>query len=217
MPTQSIDERFSAADVFIHNAMVAPDIREAFARAGRDEAYFQEGQTLLTNARRLHERQQAEYGDQYEATDDLYEARNAADDAYMRHMQLARIAFTDDPSAQKALLLTGRRKGSHAGWIDQATTFYNNLLESDEMKARITSFGVSPTELEATQTAVGRVAELRRIQLNRTGEAQEATRHRDAALDVLAGWMSENKALARVLMADQPQQLEKLGMLARSD
>lgn len=53
-------------------------------------------------------------------------------------------------------------------------------------------------------------------QKKETGEAQEATGIRDNALDKLAHWLSDFRAVAKVALDDSPQQLEKLGILART-
>lgn len=53
-------------------------------------------------------------------------------------------------------------------------------------------------------------------QKNETGEAQAATQARDKKLDELAKWVSDLRAVAKVALADDPQQLEKLGILART-
>jgi anion-transporting ArsA/GET3 family ATPase len=53
-------------------------------------------------------------------------------------------------------------------------------------------------------------------QAKETGEAQEATKIRDKALDELAVYVSNLWAIVKVALSDSPQQLEKLGILARS-
>ena len=52
--------------------------------------------------------------------------------AYMRTLKVARIAMVGNLKAEEALLLRGRRKDGLAEWLDQATTFYTNLLHDAE-------------------------------------------------------------------------------------
>lgn len=216
MPTQPINQQLSSADTFIENAMQVAAIRDLFATIGRDADYFQEGRALLEEARALHNRQQAEYGDQYEATNVVYAQREEVHEAYMLHVRLARIAFRGDLSAQGALQLNGERQRAVAAWLDQTLTFYENVLKAEELADRMTAFGVTDAALRETYAAVQEVAAARREQQRQKGEAQQATEKRDEALDRLAAWMGENQALARVLLIDDPQQLEKLGILAPS-
>lgn len=52
-------------------------------------------------------------------------------------------------------------------------------------------------------------------QLKETGEAQAATEARDKALDALMDWMSDFRAIAKLALAGDPQQLEMLGIVTR--
>ena len=211
-----IDRQLNEAEVFIGNAMDVPEIRAAFARANRDDAYFQEGQDLLEAARRLTQKQVDEYGDQYKATVALEAAREKAGDIYMRHLQMARLLFRNDSDAQKDLLMYGRRRQALPAWMEQARTFYENLLASPLFIDRMEAFGVGEDELRAGHALVKEVAEAQRTQNEEESEAQEATLRRDEALDALAEWMVLSRGLAPLLLADQPQKLEALGILMRS-
>ena len=48
------------------------------------------------------------------------------------------------------------------------------------------------------------------------GEAQAATKRRDAALDAMQDWLSDYLAIAKVALEEEPQLLEGLGVLQRS-
>jgi hypothetical protein len=48
------------------------------------------------------------------------------------------------------------------------------------------------------------------------GNAQAATKARDAAVAELNTWMRNARPIARIAVAEQPQLLEKLGILVRS-
>lgn len=216
MATPSIDQQLSEAEVFIGNGRVVPEIQQAFEAARHGAGYFEEGQHLLDAARQLHQTQHAEYGDQHAATQALARLREEADRRYRRHLGLARLAFQDDVDANRALHLSGKRGRSYAKWVDQTARFYDNLLANTAFLAEMERFGVMADDLEAVRQAVDRVVQARRDQDNEAGEAQIATERRDEALDALADWMSRSKTLARILLADDPQQLERLGILARS-
>ena len=216
MATPKISEVLEEAGTFIQNAQADADITAAFAGVGKDASFFEDGQARLDEARRLHRKQEREYGDQYAATDTLYEKQEALHGTYVRHLTLARIALEDDTDAQTTLKLPGRRRRTILGWIDQVQAFYDNLAENEDWQAAMATYNITPDDLQAGRAELEEVVQARRTQERETGEAQQATDARDEALDHLDAWMSEARTLARLVMLDQPQKLEELGMLARS-
>lgn len=59
---------------------------------------------------------------------------------------------------------------------------------------------------------VASLVDARQQQMQRKGEAQDATEKRDEALRAMDVWMSDFKAAARVALKDHPQWLEMLGI-----
>ena len=241
MRNRDIESIIENARFFLQNVQETPAIQQRFAAAGRDAAYFQQGQTHLDDTERLNQQQEDEYGDQYAATDALHQSRETAHDTYMGHLGLARIAFEEDPDALHALRLNGRRKQALPAWLAQAGTFYDGLLEDGSAPAdgstpddgtttdgtttptgqpaarrqAMAAFGVTQQELEAGRDEVDAVAQARSEREQEAAEAQRATETRDAALDRLEDFVGQNRRLARVLFRKDPQHLEALGLTAR--
>ena len=239
MPNHDIESILENARLFLQNVQQTPAIQQRFAAAGRDAAYFQQGQAYLDEVERLNQQQDDEYGDQYTATDTLHQKREVAHDTYMGHLGLARIAFEDDPDAQQALRLNGSRKQALPAWLAQASAFYDGLLTddtpdgppsqedrtgggttatTDQPAARrqaLAVFGVTRQELEAGRDEVDAVARVRQEREQEAAQAQRVTEERDAALDRLEDFVGQNRRLARVLFRRDPQHLEALGLTAR--
>jgi hypothetical protein len=210
-PKLTIAERLLAAQVAIENALGDADIRAALSAFGYDEARLRAGKALYEEAVALANRQKAEYGDQYGGTDAVKSAWAEADRAYRVALQVARVAFKGYPKAHAALMLDGERKRSLPGWLEQAAAFYANLLGDADLLARMGNFGYTSAKLEAEHALVQAVAAANLAQEKEKGEAQDATRQRDARLDELDAWMADFKAIAQAAMAENPEWLEKLG------
>ena len=86
----------------------------------------------------------------------------------------------------------------NGSWLAQAHQFYTNALADAAVLAALGRFGISQEKLVAGQAQVDAVAGLAAAQKKETGEAQQATQTRDAALE------------------ENPQWLEKMGILARA-
>ena len=212
MSDTPIHEQLKQADDFVQNALATPDILDAFAEIRHGRPYLEEGQSLAERARRLHQHQQKEYGEQYAATDGLYEARRKAHALYDRHMKLARVAFRSNREALQALNLEGRRHRALTPWIGQVFDFYDSLLEHTSWQVQMSAFGVTTEDLEAGRAAIQAAYEASRHRNREREEAQEATTARDEALEALDDWMDTSRQLARVVLTDRPQMLESLGI-----
>jgi hypothetical protein len=162
----------------------------------------------LAAAKDSANQQKVEYGEQYEATQAVQEAWDAAKAAYGPTLALARIGLKKDTAAQTALALTGKRKDSLSGWIDQATTFYCNLLANAGWVAELAKFNRDQAALAAEQAVIQALVDANLTQEKEKGESQEATRARDAKLDELYDWYGDYRDVAVVALDGHPEWIE---------
>lgn len=207
-----MDERLLAAQLAVENALNDVEILAELSLFGYDEAKLTVGRTLCQEAQTLVNQQKVEYGEQYEATEELKAAREEANKAYMRTLKVARIALRGNTKARTALLLGGARKKSLSGWLKQAQTFYANLLADANLVTQMGNFGYDQAKLAAEQALVQAVVSLDQVQQKEIGEAREATKLRDAKLDEMDSWMVDLIDIARIALEDNPEKLAKLGI-----
>jgi hypothetical protein len=214
MPNSShtIDNRLSRARLAIDNAMSDEAIKAALLPYGYDDTRLQEGKTLYDNTMTLQRTQEKEYGEQYDATAEFNKLFDDADLAYRDVIKIARIALRDKPGAWQALDLNGRRKNTIAGWLKQAQQFYTNALANADTVTAMSRFGFDQTKLQAGLDGVNAVASANAALQKEKGEAQDATKKRDAALDDLEQWLADFKVVAMIALRDNSQWIEKLGL-----
>ena len=210
-PRLTIEEHLLAAQVAINNALNQADILASLSLFGYDEAKLNAGKTLLTEAETLVNQQRVEYGEQYQASQAYSAARSAADKAYKRVLKVARVALKGNEQAATALMLNGRRKKTFSGWREQANALYTNLLNRPDLLAEMTTYGYDQPKLEAEQALVAAAEGTNLTHEAEKGDAQAATKARDAALDALDEWLDDFREIAEVALEDDPQQLEALG------
>ena len=207
---------FSGVDLVLTNVLAHPEIAAAFTGVGYDGPVIQSGRDLLDTARGLYLAQITEYGEQYAATQELNDAWQTADNLYTRHRQFAGILFKDDPLRAKTLALNEPKKYSFTGWLDQALRFYAAALSDPEIISALGRFLITQEQLEEGQALVQQAAALDQAQECEKAEAQQATRDRDAAIDVLNEWLAVFRQVARIALANEPQLLEALQLGAIS-
>lgn len=201
----SLEQRLAAIETGLSVSVAVPEAGALLAPFGFDQTKIGEGQQLLADARDLANQQKVEYGEQYEATQAVQEAWEAAKAAYSPTLALARIALKNDTAAQTALGLTGSRKQSLSGWIDQATTFYANLLANPGWVAALATFNRDQAALTAEQSLIQALVDANVNQEKEKGESREATRARDAKLEELFEWYGDYRDIAVIALDGHPE------------
>jgi len=211
----STDQRLKDIAIALQNATDDEVIKTELAEFGYMATKVAEGKALYDTAEALHRKQKVEYGEQAIATDALNTAWEVANNVYMRQVKVARVAFKNERGVQSKLGIEGQRKQTLAGWLGQAKQFYTAALSETALQTTLATFGISVAKLTEAQALVQTVESAAATQHQEKGEAQEATRLRDEALEALYEWVSDFKKIARVALQDVPQHLEKLGMVMR--
>ncbi len=211
---KTIDERTHAAQVAIDNALGIPGILNCVNAFGYNKNELGVGKGLHDKVVALVIKQKAEYGDQFEATKELNDAWAIAKDAYGNSVTVARVAFKKAPKAVTTLGLSGKRKETLSGFIQEATLFYDNLPTTPKLLEGMKRFGYTKTKILSEKKLLNAVIRLNNKQEKEKGEAREATLKRDKMIDKLDAWMSDFREIAKVALADNPKWLDKLGFKA---
>jgi hypothetical protein len=209
----SLADFLQGSKTLIENASALPEIATALSAYGYDTARLEEGRRLWAEADGLSKKQSLDSGGRSEAREELDRAWAAADSAYMKTLKVARVAFGEDPKAIAALKLYGPRKQSFSGWIDQAGTFYSNLSADPGLAGRLTRYGYDVGRIKAEAASVEAVRERSQAKTLGSGQAQSSTAARDRKLQELDAWVSELRTIARLALYENPQELEKLGVM----
>ena len=211
-----IDQFLLASQVMIENSLQNDEIQQALAVYGYTEEKLNYGKSLFEKAESLHNARKKEFGEQIAATAELDNVWEQAEQQYMKTLKIARIALKENVKAYQSTMLLGDRKQSLSGWLEQARAFYRNILSDADLLTPLTAYGYTEEKLEQESALIDQVITKHLAQKKEIGEAQEATEKRDKALDDLAKWVSDLRSVAKVALETSPQQLEKLGILART-
>lgn len=212
----SIEQRLNRARVAIANVLADSHLQAAVAAYGYTYARLDQGRALHDAALALDQQQKDIYGGLFSAVDTLDAARRQANDTFMRHVKVARVALKQDRGAQQRLGLLAQRKHTLAGWQSQAGQFYANARANPDILDRLGAFGISEEMLAEGQRLIDAVGQGHAARQHRKGAAQDTTRARDEALAALDAWMADFLKIAQVALQDRPQLLAQLGLAAAS-
>jgi hypothetical protein len=209
-----IEDKLQEAQFAIENTIANPTIAFAVAVYGYDDERLAEGKALYEEALSLHHKQLAEYGEKYEATEALHEVWKAANEVFKNTYRVARVALRHHKKAWSALYLHPGVQRSLTGWLNQAPAFYANITDDPELLLAMEKFGYRKQQLLEEQALVRAVEKARNVQGTEKGEAEEATLKRDEQLFKLDEWIDDFFEIATIALEDNPQQLEKIGIVA---
>ncbi len=219
MPTNlktKTEDFLMSAKTMIENSLSDNTVQTALASYGYDAAKLQAGKALYDEAFELDLAQKRESGEKVAATTEFNNLWAEADQQYMKTLKVARIVLKNLYKADQAAMLYGVRKQSFNGWQEQAVSFYANTLNDPQLLEAMAGYGYPEDRLKQEYDMVKQVVEQDLRQKKEKGESEQATRTRDQKLDELAVFISEMRGITKVALADTPDYLEKLGILARS-
>jgi hypothetical protein len=215
--TMTMEDRLLAAKVAITNALADDEIKERLSLLGYNEERLNQGKVLLTETEAQYQKQKDEYSEQFQASENLHQAWAKTKITFRMFSTLARFLFRKDPTKMNTLGLSQGQTFKISDWILQARQFYNNAINDTEIQAKMAEYSVTAERLQASLEEVNKLEEMKITQEKEKGEAQRATQQRDERFSQLDEYMYGLVQIARVVLHDKEQLLEKMGIIAPSE
>ena len=214
-PKAAISERLAFASVALANA-AAPEILAPLSVYGFNPVRLEEARLMQQVASEAVTRQVAAVGEFRTATARLLRVGREATGAYQGLSRASKAAFKKFPEILATLGLVGPMPRTHAAFITMGLALFDNALATPSVGAALVRYGYTTERLTAERAKILALIEERRVQGAAKGAAQQATAEQNAALAALEEEMSALRAMAKVALRDQPQLLEKLGIVQRT-
>ena len=215
--TMTMEDRLLAAKVAITNALADDEIKERLALLGYNEERLNAGNELLTKTEAQYQDQKDEYSEQFQASENMQQEWARIKISFRMYTTLARFLFRKDPTKMNTLGLSQGQAFKISDWILQARQFYNNAINDTEIQAKMAEYSVTSDRLQTALQEVVKLEEMKIIQEKEKGEAQRATQKRDELFAQLDEYMYGLIQIARVVLYDKEQLLEKMGIVAPSE
>lgn len=214
---KSIPEKMQKHSELIENTISDSAILAAVAVYGYTAEKLDIGKGLLDEAAELIVKHGDEDAEQVHADNEFKMQRSKIDTQFIKYTKLAKIALSEQPLLLSVNLgVNGRASAAYADWMSELEQFYGNALKSAEIMDALAEFNITSEKLEAEQAEIATLKALKLSQKKEMGEAQMATKERDKKIVELDKWARKYKKVAVITFEDQPQILEKLGILVRS-
>lgn len=188
-----------------------PEFLAVIAEYGYDNARIEEGKALYDAFSKYHhqylEKRQVSYS-KTKALDALF---RKVFKQYANFVKRLRWELKGDLETRTVLGAKGYRERTRAGFIDQATNFYNMAMKSETL-SKIERYGVSIEKLQGGLQLVREYHDFCNVCDSLRGECQELIEKRNQAYLTLRDWMTAFITSSKIAYAGNLQTLEKLGM-----
>lgn len=213
---RSLAQQYHRMRNALERSLIDSYLAEQLAKYGYPREKILEGRELLDRLEQLSREQKTKRGIYIETAGLSRKARKEADRVYARFVKIARLAFQDDPTTLIEFRLKQRRKRDYAGWETEAFLFYNNLLGSPGALSELGKYSVTPDQLEAGKKLLLETQTADQKKLSAYSESQHATETKNKAFTIMKRWFSAFIAVAKAALQENPQFLEKLGIVVPS-
>jgi hypothetical protein len=159
--------------------------------------------------------QKKEYTEQYYATNSFVAAFETFRKTFSNFCKIARIAFRTKIEGM-SLIPVNTKIIAYSNWKVPASAFYNGVLSSEILLEEMAKFGVTPETLNNEINNLASLEVLSQKRFIEEGEAQTSTENRNRKFNQLRQYCSDLRTIAKIALADNPQQLEKLGITSRN-
>lgn len=202
-----------ALDVAIMDAI----IKAALLAQGWDDTILNRGLQLHQTAHTLYVQQIKEKGEQVVAYKKFEALFDEVNEMYMYHIKLCRIVCRKNKAKLKELTLNVPRERTINGWLIQAKAFYANVLKDEELITQLSIYVITREILEAGEQKIFELETAKEQHDIETGEAQDATRLRNEAVEEANQFAIAFIAICKIALKDRPEQLEKMRIKHYSD
>ena len=210
----SYDEKIHRCEMFFGN-IVLPEFATPMATVGIDLPQLEAGATLTTEVINLSEQQRQENREQDDAYRTYHNKLALCEATFRRVRKWTQIALAEDADhflrlGFMPLANTVKRR------MVQASKCYQALLGDEAALTSLASYMLTRETIEAEVAELANLATLERKVLEEKGDAQMVVKQRDSKLDDLEGLYRKLAMIAELVFEDQPQILEKLGIIVKS-
>jgi hypothetical protein len=210
---RNLAQRLETARIATTNAST-PAIATALTAAGVLPARVSDGKTIYQAAADKVTAAHARRGDQMVGTDFARQRMRECRTGCQALARVARGVFRGNPGALGILGLDRRMPSDNGGFLLAAQTLLNTTAYTAEMRTALAAYGYNDAKLSLER---GKFAELQfalNVQGQNKAAHQQAKAEQFQAVKAMDRWMGMFVRVARVALADKPQLLEQLGIVA---
>ncbi len=213
----TFNENMEKHRILLWNAFNDSAIQPRLAFYAYTPEKLQEGQAIWEKTNSFSQLQDKEKDEQKTATNNFNENWQKSISEVKRFKKLARLVFDNNPTAWNMLKLDKLNITKFADWYADTDLVYSNIQEHGQWLSAMQAFGYTSERITAQQAKLKTLKDLQQTQQQEIGDAQQATDDKWNSYNQLKDFCYKLSEVAKIEFESDPQLLEKLGILVRSN
>ncbi|ATA90392.1 hypothetical protein [Capnocytophaga stomatis] len=202
--------------ILFENLKNNAEIAQEMAEYGYGETEIAQGKALYDKAIELHQANLKETKEETESYADFDKKFNSVLSVFMKDRKKGKIVFKDQEANLRTLRLKALPSKSIASLMEEMKNFYNVLDQDEALRQAISRLKVDESHIKSQLEGIVQAEKAYAAYQNEKGEAQQATKNKDAAFSELEKWVRELYSVAKIALEDKPQLLESIAKSVRS-
>ena len=197
--------------IALTNVLNSPELLAVLTQYSFTDKVIREALKLHSSVEQLTVERERALEAQYQATQQLNQAKEELMSVFRIHLQTARLAYQRDADQyQDTLKLTGPVPRNTTDCLQHMKRFYTHVPVP-----MLEKYAVTPKEIVDAHRLADQVTELLALQTKAKSLPQQLSDTRQQTLEKLQAWMYRFEKIAQVAFDDRPQQLEAFGKTVR--
>jgi hypothetical protein len=209
---RGISASLRRAHVAIDNTMKIPAILTIVSQYGYSLEHMEAGMALYQAANASVGSRTIAAGAQSGARKHMRTTESKAFRAYQKASEIAKAIYRGDRERVIALGLDGPMPRATGSFLTAAFKLFDNAAAA----AALTEFGYTEERLGEERAKIVHYQQAANEYQVAMGASQLATQHQNAALDAMIRWTDQYIRVARAVLKDEGQLLEKIGLQVRN-
>ncbi len=212
---KTIEEKLSSCQTLIWNAG-SEKIQSPLSEMGINASKIDKAKSIYNDAIAINEKYKAEALEAYEAENIYILERDECKDCFKTHRKILKLALHKNALLFNKAGLNKTLERKRVALINQAIECYLSILNEPRIIEKVAEYGFTKEKIEL---ALKRFRNLQNLYTQFTaehGEQQEIRVKRDDKINELEEACHEIKVIAQIVFKNNPQALEKLGIIIRS-
>lgn len=202
--------------VALTNAESHDKIKTLLAEYSMDKQKIDEGWEVYKKAKESWDYNQKENAEAKIASNNYKKEYAEFEAVFKVHRDKTQTFFKKDPETLIRLGISGSFPTKYREFFDKTKSYYQTIKDNAEVQAKLSVIKVTPEVVDECLAKHQSLLTKRAEYEKESGESQEATKSKNAALLELKDWMEDFDNIARVALYDEQQLLEVLGIFVRS-